>query len=200
MQKTVLELQKRVIKSKCFKTNKLSLFPCLPLYFPNWWTSSYSYIALISLPAFLWHSLLTTSQPSHCQKWSPSLSRPACLHREWLFLSWCSYHNLARAGNQPSSENPAWLLLIFNLLERLRLCQICNVYISDRESLLANTTRAQLGFIDSRCLVGEGHSQTPRIFTPPYQRISAKSLCLCKSVPYQYSLNNVFLPGHLETA
>lgn len=61
---------------------------------------------------------------------------------------------------RPHLKNPTWLLLIFNLLESLRLCPICKVYISGIGSLLANTARAQLGFTDSCCLVGERHSQT----------------------------------------
>lgn len=115
-------------------------------------------------PCVLWRSLLMTPQPSSYWKCSPWLSRPACLHREWLLLSYYSYHNLARAGNQTSSENPMWLLLIFNLLESLGVYQICKVYISGIKSLLVNTTRAQLGFIDSCCLVGGRHSQTLKIF------------------------------------
>lgn len=83
--------------------------PCFPIYlciFLSGGISSYSYIARISLLVFFWHSLLTISQSSRYQKCSPRLSRPACLHREGLFLSWCSYHNWGRVGNQTSSDNP----------------------------------------------------------------------------------------------
>lgn len=141
--------------------------PCFPInlcIFLSGGISSYSYIACVSLLVFLWHSLLTISQSSRYQKCSPRLSRPACLHGEGLFLSWCSYHNWVRVGNQTSSDNPVQILLIFKLLESLGLCQICNVSISDIESLLAKT---QLGFIDSRCSVGEGHSQTTKTPTSP---------------------------------
>lgn len=136
---TVQKLQKG---SLCFKRTKLSQFPHLLLYFSYWWLllhiSDFSPHVFVILAAYAVPTFMLLATLSKAFR--------SCMAAEWLFLWWCSHLNLTRAGKQTSSKNSVWLLLISNFLWSFALSQIYNAYMSDMESLLANTDRMQRGF------------------------------------------------------